>query len=137
MRVGRQEDRERIERVDVIKLVYCLARRQDVSAEKFASYWLHEHAPKVAERQKALRAAKYVQSHTVEPEINVLLQQSRGLEEPYDGVTEIWWESVEVLREAMATLDGSKAMEELLQDEATFIDFGRSRCFITQEHSVF
>ena len=121
----------------MIKLVYCLARRQDVSAEAFASYWLREHAPKVAERQKALRAAKYVQSHTVEPEINILLRQSRGLEEPYDGVTEIWWESVDVLREAMATPDGSRAMEDLLRDEATFIDFERSRCFITREHSVF
>jgi len=121
----------------VIKLVYCLTRRQDVSAEAFASYWLLEHAPKVAERQKALQAARYVQSHTVEPELNILLQQSRGLEEPYDGVTEIWWESVDVLREAMATPDGSRAMEELLQDEATFIDFGRSRLYLTQEHSIF
>jgi hypothetical protein len=121
----------------VIKLVYCLARKQDVSAEAFASYWLQEHAPKVAERQKVLRAAKYVQSLTAEPELNVLLQQSRALEEPYDGVTEIWWESADVLREAMATPDGSRAMEELLEDEATFIDFGRSRCFITVEHSVF
>ena len=108
-----------------------------MSAEAFASYWLREHAPKVAERQAALRAAKYVQSHTVEPEINVLLQQSRNLEEPYDGVTEIWWESADVLREAMGTAEGGKAMEDLLADEATFIDFGRSRCFITEEHSIF
>ena len=121
----------------MIKLVYCLVRKPDVSAEAFSAYWLREHAPKVAERQEALRAVRYVQSHTVEPELNILLQQSRGLEEPYDGVTEIWWESADVLREAMATAEGGKAMEELLQDEATFIDSGRSRCFITQEHSVF
>jgi hypothetical protein len=121
----------------MVKLVYCLMRRQDVSAAAFSSYWLREHAPKVAERQEALRAAKYVQSHSVEPEINDLLQQSRGLEEPYDGVTEIWWESVDVLREAIGSPDGARAMQQLLEDESTFIDFARSRCFITEEHSIF
>lgn len=121
----------------MVKLVYCLTRRQDVSAAAFSSYWLQEHAPKVAERQKALRATKYVQSHAVEPELNVLLQQSRGLPEPYDGITEIWWESTDVLREAMETPDGAMAMQQLLEDESTFIDFERSRCFITEEHSIF
>lgn len=121
----------------MVKLVYCLTRRQDVSAAAFSSYWLQEHAPKVAERQKALRATKYVQSHTAEPELNALLQQSRGLEEPYDGVTEIWWESADVLREAMESPDGFSAMQQLLEDESTFIDFARSRCFMTEEHSIF
>jgi hypothetical protein len=121
----------------MVKLVYCLTRRQDVSAAEFSSYWLREHAPKVAERQKALHATKYVQSHAAEPELNVLLQQSRGLQEPYDGVTEIWWESADALREAVASPDGAAAMQQLLEDESTFIDFARSRCFITEEHSVF
>ena len=79
----------------MIKLVYCLARRADVSAEAFYAYWGREHAAKVRQRQKALRAVKYVQSHTVEPGLNQLLQQSRGLQPPHDGITEIWWESVE------------------------------------------
>jgi hypothetical protein len=121
----------------MVKLVYCLARRQDISAAAFSAYWLHEHAPKVAERQEALRAAKYVQSHTAEPELNALLQESRGLEEPYDGITELWWESAHVLREAMQSPDGLTAMQQLLEDESTFIDFARSRCFITEEHAIF
>ncbi len=114
----------------MIKLVYCLTRRTDVSAEVFHAYWLKEHAPKVAERQKALRAVKYVQSHTVEPELNALLQQSRGLEPPYDGITEVWWA-------ALATPEGLKAMQELAEDESTFIDFAHSRVFMTREHGIF
>lgn len=121
----------------MVKLVYCVTRKQDATAAEFSDYWLREHGPKVAERQKALRAAKYVQSHAVEPELNALLQQSRGLPEPYDGITEIWWESADVLREAMQSPDGAKAMQDLLEDESNFIDFGRSRCFLTEEHSVF
>jgi hypothetical protein len=84
-----------------------------------------------------MRATKYVQSHPAEHELNGLLQESRGLEAPYDGVTEIWWESADVLREAMGSPDGFTAMQELLEDESTFIDFERSRCFITEEQSIF
>lgn len=121
----------------MIKLVYCLTRKQDVTPEAFYSYWLQQHAPKVAERQKALCAIKYMQSHTVEPELNDLLQQSRGLKPPYHGITEVWWESTDDLRAALNTADGAKAMQELLEDESTFIDFAQSRLFITEEHSIF
>jgi hypothetical protein len=121
----------------MIKLVYCLARKPDITAEAFHSYWLQRHAPKVAERQQALRAVRYIQSHTVEPALNELLRQSRGLEPPYQGITEVWWESVDELRAALSTVDGARAMQELLEDEATFIDFGRSRVFLTEEHAIF
>ena len=121
----------------MIKLVYCLARKRDVSAEAFCAYWLEQHGPKVTERRKALQATRYVQSHTIEPELNGLLQQSRGLEAPCDGVTEIWWESADVFRAAIQTAQGLKAMQELLEDESTFIDFEHSRLFITEEHAVF
>jgi len=121
----------------MIKLVYCVTRKQDMSAEEFSSRWLEQHGPKVTERQKTLQAVKYVQSHTVEPELNDLLRQSRGLQPPYDGITEIWWGSVDAVRAAMATPEGAKAMRELLEDESAFIDFERSRLFFTEEHSIF
>jgi len=121
----------------VIKLVYCVTRKHGVSAAAFYSYWLERHGPKMIERQAALQAVKYSQSHTVEPELNHLLQQSRGLEEPYDGITEIWWDSADVVRAAMQSPEGLKATQELLDDESTFIDFARSRLFFTEEHSVY
>lgn len=121
----------------MIKLVYCLARRHDVAPETFHSYWLVQHAPKVAERQQALRAMRYVQSHTIEPALNDLLRKSRGLEAPYDGITEVWWDSMDALHAALGTPEGAKAMQELLEDESTFIDFARSRVFITREHAIF
>ena len=121
----------------MIKLVYCLTRKQDVTPEAFHAYWLRQHAPKVAERQKALRAVRYVQSHTVEPGLNDLLRQSRGLQVAYDGITEVWWENVEDLRAALGTAEGAKAMQELLEDESTFIDFAQSRVFMTEEHHIF
>ena len=32
----------------MLKLVYCIRRRSDISPETFYRYWLQDHAPKVA-----------------------------------------------------------------------------------------
>jgi uncharacterized protein (TIGR02118 family) len=121
----------------MLKIVYCCARREDVSPEKFHDYWLHQHGPTVKARQKALGMVKYIQSHTVEPELNDELRASRGLEPPYDGITEVWWESADSLRAALASAEGAKAMQELIEDESTFLDFTRCRVFMTEEHVIF
>lgn len=121
----------------MIKLVYCLTRKSDLPADRLFARWHDVHGPKVRARQKALRAKKYIQSHTVAPDLNDLLQASRGLEPPYDGITEVWWESAEDLKAALASSEGARAMQELLEDESEFIDFARSRVFMTEEHTIF
>jgi len=121
----------------MLKLVYCIRRRQDVSAEEFHRYWLEEHAPLVRSVARAIGAVRYVQSHAVEPELNEVLRASRGAEEPYDGITEVWWDSRTDLEAALQTTDGLDAQRRLMEDEATFIDFARSRVFMTEEHVIF
>ena len=121
----------------MIKLVYCLRRREDVTADDFYRYWLNEHAPKVRGVAATIGAIRYVQSHTCAPELNQLLKESRGLAQAFDGITEIWWDSAEAMAGAMATADGAAAMQMLLEDESTFIDFSRSSVFITEEKEIF
>jgi uncharacterized protein (TIGR02118 family) len=121
----------------VIKLVYCIRRRADVSPEQFHRYWLEEHAPLVRSVAGAIGAARYVQSHAVTPEVNELLRASRGADEPYDGITEMWWESPGDIEAAMQSADGQEAQRRLLDDESTFIDFARSCVFMTEEHAIF
>jgi len=121
----------------MIKLVYCLRKRADVTPEKFYSYWLKQHGPKVAGVAATLRAMKYVQSHTCAPELNQLLLESRGLAPAYDGITELWWETEDTLKAAMMTKEGGDAIQMLLEDESTFIDFAQSRVFMTTEHGIF
>ena len=69
--------------------------------------------------------------------MNQLLQQSRGLADAYDGITEVWWDSEAAMAEAMATAEGAAAMQMLLEDESTFIDFSRSTVFMTEEKEIF
>jgi len=121
----------------MVKLVYCIRRRKGMSAEEFRSYWREQHAPRVDRLAKALRARRYVQSHTLESDLNEALRASRGAGAPYDGVTEVWWESEDEFAAAMGSEDGVEAGRALLEDERSFIDFEGSSLFLTQEHEIF
>lgn len=121
----------------MIKLVYCIRRREDLPPAAFYQYWLVDHAPLVKRLAAAIGAVKYVQSHTVEPGLNQILQQSRGLAAPFDGITEVWWKDAASMQAALATPEGQAAFAALAQDEAHFIDFARSQAFMTEEHPIF
>ena len=121
----------------MVKLVYCLRRRSDVAPAEFSRYWLEVHGPKVQSVAAALRARRYVQSHTCAPELNQAFAASRGLAPPYDGITEVWWDSLEDLQAVLATPEGAKAGAMLIEDEARFIDFAQSCVFMTTEHPIF
>jgi hypothetical protein len=121
----------------MVKLVYCLRKRADVPSEEFYRYWLDDHGPRVRKLAEAINAKKYVQSHTLAPELNQMFRESRGLAEPYDGITEVWWENLESLNAGMQSESGIEAHKELLEDEAKFIDFSQSRVFMTEEHTIF
>ena len=120
----------------MIKLVFCVRKRADVSDDEFHKYWLEEHGPLVRRYADAIGARKYIQSHTVEPELNRALEEGRGLSKAYDGITEVWWDSAETMK-ALSTPEGLKANEALKEDEAKFIDLSQSRVFMTEEHLIF
>ena len=121
----------------MLKLVYCVTRRAGMSLQEFHRYWLEVHGPKVKSAAGALRACRYVQSHTCAPELNEMFVASRGLAPAYDGITEVWWNSMEDVKAAMASPAGAEAMATLMEDESRFIDFSQSRVFLTTEHPIF
>lgn len=121
----------------MIKLVYCLRKRADVPAAEFHRYWLETHGPLVRSFAAAIKARKYIQSHTVLPAMNEVFAKSRDLAPAYDGITEVWWDDVAALEAGMATAEGQEAHRQLKEDEAKFIDFAQSRVFMTEEHVIF
>jgi hypothetical protein len=121
----------------MIKLVYVITRRADLSAEAFHDYWLRRHGPLVAEQARALRLRKYVQSHLIDHPANEDMRAVRGMLGPVDGITEVWWDSVEDLRDAYGTPEGAASGRTLATDEETFIDFANSHVFLTREHLIF
>ncbi len=121
----------------MIKFVYVVRRRPEVSPEDFRKYWLEKHGPLVRSQAKALRAKRYVQSHTLDLPLNQIAQQIRRSQPPYDGITELWWDSMEDLIAAAQTPEGQQANLTLAQDEARFCDLPNCSVFFTQEHTVF
>ncbi len=118
----------------MIKFVMCITRHPTMSSEEFSDYWMNKHGPFFMENAGAMRALKYVQSHTVDTPLNEGLRSSRGMLPEYDGVAEVWFESEEELMEGMSSPEGQKLGAALLEDEGNFIDHSKSSAFLVKEH---
>ena len=121
----------------MIKLVYCIRKRDDIGAAEFHRYWLEEHGPLVKSVAADIGASRYVQSHTGMADVNDMLRAIRPFQDPFDGITEVWWESEEAFRQGLASAAGRAAAARLAEDEARFIDIAGSHLFVTEEQEIF
>ncbi len=121
----------------MVKLMFCVRRKPGLSAADFRRYWIENHAPLVKKHASALGAKRYVQSHTVDDDMNAALRASRGAMQAFDGIAEVWWDSRDALTAALSRPEAQAAGDELLEDEREFIDLARSSLFLTDEHEIF
>lgn len=121
----------------MIKLVFTLRRRQDVSAEEFHRYWRENHGPLVRSYAELFRLRRYVQTHLIDTPLNEQLAVLRNSQPSfYDGVAELWWDSADDIVAALSSDEGQAAIQVLLDDEATFIDLANSPLWMGEEHAV-
>jgi uncharacterized protein (TIGR02118 family) len=119
----------------MIRIVFLLRRKPARSLAEFQRYWREEHGPLVASHAQHIGALRYVQVHRVDDVINERMATARGgMEAPYDGVAELWWESEEVLLAALATEAGRAAGAALVEDERKFIDLPNSPLWFAHEY---
>ena len=122
----------------MIKLVYVVTKRADISEKDFHEYWLKTHGPLVRGFAKSMRAKKYVQSHTIAEEAGKQIRSTRPkMHATADGITEVWWDTLEDFSGGGAVQERAEAARALLEDESKFIDFERSSIFLTEEHEIF
>ena len=91
----------------MVKLIYCISKKPDLSVEEFQRYWRDTHGP-IAGRIPGLR--RYVQSHVV-PEL-----YARDTPPAFDGAAELWFEDLDALRAAMKSPElqaAARGREEL------------------------
>jgi uncharacterized protein (TIGR02118 family) len=120
----------------MIKLVFCVRRRPELDFDEFRRYWLESHAPLVRRlRARIPQMKRYVQSHLIPGPASDGVRASRGAAEPYDGITEVWFDGLEALGGGSAA--SADAARQLLEDEGRFIDLARSSVFLTEEHEIF
>ena len=120
----------------MIKLVFTLRRREGTTREEFQRYWLEDHGRLVTSLRDALpQMRRYVQSHTIDGPANESIRAGRGSAEPYDGITEVWFDGLDSM--SAGTEAAAEAGRRLLADEGTFIDLAGSSIFVTVEHEIF
>ena len=121
----------------MVKLVFTLRRRDGMMREEFQRYWREEHAPLVAQHAEALRIRRYVQVHARDTDLDEAVSGSRGsAPRAYDGVAELWWDSLEDLAAGYASEEGQIAGAALLEDERRFIDLASSPLWLGEENVV-
>jgi uncharacterized protein (TIGR02118 family) len=121
----------------VVKLVFSLRRRPEMTREEFQAYWRDRHAPLVARHSDALRIRRYVQTHARSSDLAGAQSAARGSDpDYYDGQAELWWDSLDDMLAAVSTPAGQQAAVELLEDERRFIDLERSPLWIGEERVV-
>ena len=108
----------------MIKVFALLPKKPDISDEQFHRHWREVHAP-LALRIKTLK--RYVQSHRLPQSISGFAAS------PYEGVAEVWFDSVETatgLRTNPDYLNGAYT------DEPNFIETSGLTFLLTRENVV-
>ncbi|OLO36357.1 ethyl tert-butyl ether degradation protein EthD [Alkalihalophilus pseudofirmus] len=122
----------------MFKIIYCLRRLPHLTHEEFYQYWREIHGPLVKKHAEVLRIRRYIQQPSIE---NVKIQEkiraTRNTEiADYDGVAELWWDSLEDHAEPRRSQEGVAAADALLEDEKRFIDLSRSRIWYATEREI-
>jgi EthD domain len=121
----------------MIKIVFCLRRLPTLSLDEFFQYWLQNHGPLVLRHAKVLRICRYTQGHSFADARIAPAASARGCQvPPYDGVAEVYWETVEDLLGGASSPEGRAAGRALLEDERRFIDLPNSALFFVREHEI-
>lgn len=120
----------------MIKLTFCLVRLPHLSREAFQAYWRGTHAPLVASVAETLQIRRYVQLHSLPAEASAGIRASRDAPAEYDGVAELWFDSLEALAENGRRPEVQAAGAMLLEDERRFIDLPRSPLWWGEEKVI-
>ena len=120
-----------------VKLVFCCRRRPEFSLEEFHQTWLGDHGALVRKcREHLPQMKRYVQSHTIEGPATDAVRSSRGSGEPYDGITEVWFDSLEAMG-AGSSAEAIAAGQQMLADEQRMLGLANCSVFLTVEHEIF
>ena len=120
----------------MIKLTFCLVRLPHLSRAQFQDYWFNTHGPLVASVAETLKIRRYVQLHSLPEDANVGARQARQAPAEFDGVAQLWFESLEGLAENARRPEVQAAGAMLLEDERKFIDLPRSPLWWGEEKVI-
>jgi uncharacterized protein (TIGR02118 family) len=83
-----------------VKLIALLKAKPGMSRAEFEKRWVKGHTP-LTLKMKHLKGYR----------VNIAIEEYQEIEGelPYDGTAELWWDSLEELKEDFASLEGQRA----------------------------
>lgn len=115
----------------MIRLIYALRRSSDVSFEAFQQTWKTQHAAIYQEKHKALGFSRYSQFHSLQDPESATADRYRGvMAKPFDGVTELWFESQAAAEDF---LNSEIWKDDIYEDEKRFVDHAESAAWIAYD----
>ncbi len=112
----------------MLKMTMFARRLPSFDHAEFDRYWREVHGPLVISLAGPLRIRRYVQTTVdIDDPVQDMLRQARGtLAIDFDGLGELWWESLDDYRAVRSTPEGIAAVAEINADERRFVDHARS-----------
>lgn len=121
----------------MIKMIVEVWKKPGLSDAAFAQRWLLEHGALVRKLAGAMGFVRYVQSHKLPSKAIDDFAASRGWKLPPDGLTEVWWDSMDAMNAAMSSAAGMAASAQLAADEVQFIESSKISAFLAEEKVIF
>lgn len=121
----------------MIKMIVEVWRKDGMSFEAFTERWLGAHGALVKQHARAMGFVRYIQSHKQPSPAIDAFARGRGWKQPPDGLTEVWWESVESMDASLGSPEGQAASAALAADEVQFIEMSKISAFLAVEEVIF
>ena len=103
------------------KVLITVHKRADMGTEEFRRYWRETNGPIVA---KVPGLRRYIQDH--------VLPDPSGVNPPYDGIAELWFDSPEAFQAGLGSPEGQAA----LADVPNFADPEKLQVLMAEEVTV-
>jgi hypothetical protein len=118
-----------------VGVTFCLRAPSDLGRQAMLDHWLGSHAQLARSLGPALGFVAYSQLEADgDPALTAAVQSFGGGGEDYDGVAELYYADLGVLRRGLFRLRTQAANLKLVRDEITFIDMPRSTLVLGTNH---
>jgi hypothetical protein len=117
----------------MVKVVYCMRRKPELSREEFQRYCTEGHGPLLRSLAPVLGIRRVVRVHTVDDGLNAAMRAWIPGPEPYDGLLELWVDSIDGFMSRVTSEEGRKAADTLIEDSQRFIDLTASPIWVAKE----
>ncbi|MGD9664749.1 MAG: EthD domain-containing protein [Novosphingobium sp.] len=111
----------------MITLIVAARKKAGMSRKEFEDHWLNRHAPLVL---SVPEFASYLRKYALYPYAEGADVPGLGALPGYDGIGELWFDSVEAMMEAFSE---PKYLEIIRPDEELFLDRDACLTFVTEE----